>query len=83
MLSQTRDLSRKIRGPLFGLAAGLSALALDASLLLTVCIAAFVGVIAWVWGLRRDVDDLRAEGYGNPPIAGWIAGGDGGGGGGT
>ena len=82
MLSKTRGLIRKIRGRLLGLAAGLIALALGAGLLLAACIAAFVGVIAWVWGLRSDVADLRAEGYRNHPIGGWLAGGDMGGGGG-
>lgn len=71
-----------MRGPLFSLAAGLLALALGAGLLMTICLAVFVGVLAWMWGLRSDVADLSAEGYGNYPLGGWIAGGDMGGGGG-
>jgi len=73
---------RKMRGPLFSLAAGLLAFALGTGLLLTICLAVLVGVLAWMWGLRSDVADLRAEGYGNYPLGGWIAGGDMGGGGG-
>ena len=78
----TVRLLSQLRGPLVGLAAALFALAQGADYLLSTCILLFVGVLAWVTGLRRDVADLRAEGYGNFPIGGWIAGGDMGGGGG-
>lgn len=71
-----------MRGPLFGFAAGLLALALGAGLLMTIYLAVLVGVVAWIWGLRSDVADLRTEGYANHPLGGWIAGSDMGGGGG-
>ena len=81
-MGTVRHLARKLRGPLIGLAAALIALAFGAGYLLSTCIFLFVGVIAWAWGLRGDVAELREEGYGNHPIGGWLSGGDMGGGGG-
>ena len=68
---------------MIGLAAGLVALALGADFFLSMSIFVFVGLIAWMRGLRSDIADVTEESDGKANVGGWLAGGDMGGGGGA
>lgn len=70
-----RELARKLKGFVFGLAAGLIALALGAGYLLALSVAVFVGVIAWTWGSGLSAADRHHDGYGHHHAGGWMAGG--------
>ena len=81
-MGTVRHIGWKLRGPLIGLAAGLIALALGADFFLGMSIFVFVGLFAWMGGIRSDIADVTEESDGGPNIGGWLAGGDMGGGGG-
>jgi hypothetical protein len=81
-MGTVRHLVWKLRGPLIGWAAALVALALGADFFFSTCIFLFVGLFAWMGGIRSDIADVTEESDGRSNIGGWLAGGDMGGGGG-
>jgi hypothetical protein len=81
-MGTVRRIGWKLRGPLIALVAGFVALALGADFFLGMCIFVFVGLLAWMGGIRSDIADVTEESDGRPNVGGWLAGSDMGGGGG-